>query len=85
MGSVKVSIEVVAAAGEPRVVESTVNAEGDSVEKTLRAAGLNPKNRDILMNGRPVEPSEPVTAAEIAEASKRGKPLLTLSERPQGS
>jgi hypothetical protein len=81
----KFKVRIVPVEGSSREETVEIAPSGASMEEVAKTAGLDPKNLDFTINGRPASLETHVTPDDVLEAKDRGKPAVTASERPRGS
>lgn len=79
----KIGLRVVPTQGKSTTKEVEVDASGASVAEICKAAGIDTKNMDFTVNGKPAELSTHVGSSDALEA--KDKPVVAVSERPRGS
>lgn len=77
----KIKVQVIPSSGDTIEKTVTVSANGASVADILQAAGLDTKNKDITVGGKPAGLDTHVTERDVLEA----RTTVGVSERPQGS
>lgn len=85
--SQKLRIPVTVTPTQGRSTEKTVEVapSGASVKEICKAGGIDTKNKDFAVNGKPATLDTHVGPSDAIEAKDRGKPAVAVSERPQGS
>lgn len=78
----KVKIKIVGTEGQ-RQETVDVDATGASVEEVCRRAGIDPKDKDLTVNGKAAQLDTHVGKDDVLGAQNR--PAVTVSARPQGS
>ncbi len=81
----KIRVSVVPTHG--KTVKQTVEVapSGASVKEICAAGNIDTRNKDLTVNGRPAQLDTHVGPNDTLEAAERGKPVVAVSERPQGS
>jgi len=77
---VKVNVKVVPTQGKTTTTTIEVKATGTTLKDVLKAAKISPKNKDLLVNGKPASLDTCVEAGDKVSAVQ-----VEVSERPQGS
>ncbi len=84
-GSLSIKVKVVPSEGRSRTQTVKVAASGASLGEVLSAGGIDTKNKDFTINGKPATTDTHVTPDDVVQAAERGKPAVAVSERPRGS
>ncbi len=79
---VKVNVRVVPTQGQTTTTTVEVKATGTKLKDVLKAAKISPKNKDLLVNGKPATLDTFVCDGDNV-ATRDVK--VEVSERPQGS
>lgn len=80
----KIGVKVVPTQGASTKLEVNMEASGASIEEVCKAAGIDTKNMDFTVNGKPAELTTHVGPKDALEA-KDQTPVVAVSERPRGS
>ncbi|MDO8584874.1 MAG: hypothetical protein Q7R85_01995 [bacterium] len=79
----KIKVKVVPTQGKSTTKDVEVEESGASVAEVCEAAGIDVKNMDLTMNGKPAKLTTHVGPKDALEA--KDKPVVAVSERPRGS
>ncbi len=77
-----VKIQVVPNDGKPQTKTATVSPSGASLKEVLASAGIDTKNKNITVNGKPADLDRHITSSDVVEAKAH---QVQVTERPAGS
>lgn len=78
----RIKIETIGADGKQTKTVDIVET-GASVNQICEKAGIDPKDKDFTVNGKPANGDTHVGRNDVLTA--KGKPAVAVSARPQGS
>jgi len=78
----KVKIEIIGTDGK-ETKKIDIDPSGASVAEICKAAGIEAKDKDFTVNGKPAQGDTHVGKDDVMAA--KSKPAVSVSARPQGS
>lgn len=77
-----IKVQVVPNDGKPQMRTATVAPSGASLKEVLAAAGVDTKNKNVTVNGKPADLNRHIGPSDVVAASAQ---TVQVTERPAGS
>jgi hypothetical protein len=80
-GQFEVKVQIVPTDGKSTTKSTTIPATGASLREVLKALNIDPKNKNITVNGTAADLDRHVTPEDVVKANA----VVQVTERPAGS